>query len=71
MILKTRVFEKIDFEKAEKNSEANTIEILYFTTKEFNISKGRMEKVTGAIIVSTDKKSEKPSTTRLSLKLKE
>lgn len=69
-ILKTTVIEKIEFEKSNDTTKPNFIQAYYTSTKEFNITSGRMEKVKGVIILSTDQKNKKPSTTRLSLHLK-
>lgn len=69
-ILKTTVIEKIEFEKSNDKAIPNVIQAYYTSVKEFNITSGQMEKVKGAIILSTDLKDQKPSTTRLSLKPK-
>ncbi len=69
-ILKTTVIEKIEFEKTNDKTKPNFIQAYYTSVKEFNITSGRMEKVKGVIILSTDQKNKKPLTTRLSLRLK-
>ena len=69
-IIKTTVIEKIEFEKTNDKTIPNFYQAYYTSVKEFNITSGRMEKVKGAIMLSTDLKNKKPSTTRLSLRLK-
>lgn len=69
-ILKTTVIETIEFEKSTDKTIPYFIKAYYTSVKEFNMTSGRMEKVKGVIILSTDQKDKKPSTTRLSLRMK-